>query len=141
MLAIPILYHTVGLPLAALLALVFAGALLDAPGQTARETMLPDLLERAGMTLERGTSLFDGVSRGANMLGAPLAGVLIAVVGATNVLVLDAATFAASALIMFVCVPTEHAAASRGRRSTAISRSCGRDTGSSGGHRSCARSW
>ena len=67
--------------------------------------MLPDLLERAGMTLERGTSLFDGVSRGANMLGAPLAGVLIAVVGATNVLVLDAATFAASALIMFVCVP------------------------------------
>src|SRR5204863_649061 len=94
-----------GLPLAALLALVFAGALLDAPGQTARETMLPDLLERAGMTLERGTSLFDGVSRGANMLGAPLAGVMIAVVGPTNVLVLDAVTFVASALIMVVCVP------------------------------------
>ena len=36
------------------------------------------------MTLERGTSLFDGVSRGANMLGAPLAGVLIAVVGPTQ---------------------------------------------------------
>jgi len=104
-LAIPILYHTVGLPLAVLLALVFAGALLDAPGQTARETMLPDLLERAEMTLERGTSLFDGVSRGANMVGAPLAGVLIAVVGPTNVLVLDAATFAASALIMVACVP------------------------------------
>jgi MFS family permease len=104
-LAVPILYHTVGLPLAALLALVFAGALLDAPGQTARETMLPDLLEQAGMTLERGTSFFDGVSRGANMLGAPLAGVLIAVVGATNVLVLDAATFAVSALLMFTCVP------------------------------------
>ena len=104
-LGVPILYHTVGLPLAALLALVFAGALLDAPGQTAREAMLPELLERAEMTLERGTSLFDGVSRGANMLGAPLAGVLIAVVGPTNVLVLDAATFAVSALLMFVFVP------------------------------------
>ena len=104
-LGVPILYHTVGLPLAALLALVFAGALLDAPGQTAREAMLPELLERASMTLERGTSLFDGVSRGANMLGAPLAGVLIAVVGPTNVLVLDAATFAVSALLMFVFVP------------------------------------
>jgi len=104
-LAVPILYHTVGLPFAALLALVFAGALLDAPGQTAREAMLPDLLEQAGMTLERGTSLFDGVSRGANMIGAPLAGVLIAVVGATNVLVLDAVTFGVSALLMFVCVP------------------------------------
>jgi MFS family permease len=105
-LAIPILYHTTGLPFAALLALVFAGALLDAPGQTAREAMLPDLLEPAGMSLERGTSLFDGVSRGANMVGAPLAGVLIAVVGATNVLVLDAVTFAVSALLMFVCVPS-----------------------------------
>src|SRR6188472_3947451 len=94
-LGVPILYHTVGLPLAALLALVFAGALLDAPGQTAREAMLPELLERASMTLERGT----------NMLGAPLAGVLIAVVGPTNVLVLDAATFAVSALLMFVFVP------------------------------------
>ena len=104
-LGVPILYNTVGLPLAALLALVFAGALLDAPGQTAREAMLPELLEKASMTLERGTSLFDGVSRAANMLGAPLAGVLIAVVGATNVLVLDAATFAVSALLMFVFVP------------------------------------
>lgn len=105
-LGVPILYNTVGLPFAALLALVFAGALLDAPGQTAREAMLPDLLERAEMTLERGTSLFDGVSRAANMLGAPLAGVLIAVVGPTNVLVLDAATFAVSALIMRAFVPS-----------------------------------
>ena len=104
-LGVPVLYHTVGLPLAALLALVFAGSLLDAPGQTAREAMLPDLLEQAEMTLERGTSLFDGVSRAANMLGAPLAGVLIAVVGATNVLVLDAATFAVSALLIWVFVP------------------------------------
>jgi MFS family permease len=104
-LGVPILYGTVGLPLGVLLALVFAGALLDAPGQTAREAMLPDLLELAEMTLERGTSLYDGVSRGANMLGAPLAGVLIAVVGPTNVLVLDAATFAASALLMVALVP------------------------------------
>jgi MFS family permease len=104
-LLIPILYHTVGLPLAALLALVFAGALLDAPGHTARETILPQLVEQAGTTIERGTSLFDGVSRGANMLGAPLAGVLIAVMGPANVLIVDAATFAVSALLMRLFVP------------------------------------
>ena len=104
-LLIPILYHTVGLPLAALLALVFAGALLDAPGHTARETILPQLVERAGTTIERGTSLFDGVSRGANMLGAPLAGVLIAVMGPANVLIIDAATFVVSALLMRFFVP------------------------------------
>ena len=102
---IPILYHTAGLPFAALLALVFAGALLDAPGQTAREAILPELVERAGTTLERGTSLFDGVSRAANMLGAPLAGVLIAVMGPANVLILDAATFVVSALLMRLFVP------------------------------------
>jgi len=83
-LLVPVLFHTVGLPFAALLALVFAGGLLDAPGQTARDTMLPELVERAGTTLERSTSLFDGVFRAGNMLGAPLAGVLIAVLGPAN---------------------------------------------------------
>ena len=104
-LSIPLLFHSVGLPLGALLALVFAGALLDAPGQTAREAILPQLIERAGTTLERGTSLFDGVSRGANMLGAPLAGVLIAVFGPANVLIVDAATFVVSAVLMRLFVP------------------------------------
>lgn len=104
-LLVPVLFHTVGLPFAALLGLVFAGALLDAPGQTARETILPQLVERAGTTLERGTSLFDGVFRAGNMLGAPLAGVLIAVLGPANVLIVDAATFAASALLMRAFVP------------------------------------
>ena len=105
-LCIPLLYHTVGLPLAALLALVFAGALLDAPGQTAREAILPDLVKKAGTTLERGTSLHDGVSRAAGMLGAPLSGILIAVLGPANVLILDACTFVASALLMRVFVPS-----------------------------------
>jgi MFS family permease len=104
-LCVPLLYHTVGLPLAALLALVFAGALLDAPGQTAREAILPDLVKLAGTTLERGTSLHDGVSRAANMVGAPLSGVLIALLGPANVLILDAATFAVSALLMRAFVP------------------------------------
>jgi MFS family permease len=103
---IPLLHHTVGLPLAALLALVFSGALLDAPGHTAREAILPTLIEHAGTTLERGTSLYDGVSRAANMLGAPLAGVLIALLGPADVLILDAATFAVSALLMRFLVPS-----------------------------------
>ena len=104
-LCVPLLYHTIGLPLAALLALVFAGALLDAPGVTAREALLPDLVKLAGTTLERGTSLHDGVSRAANMVGAPLSGVLIALLGPANVLILDAATFAVSALLMRAFVP------------------------------------
>lgn len=104
-LAIPVLHLTSGLPLAGLVALVFVGALLDAPGQTAREAMLPRLVEQAGTTLERGTSLLDGVSRAANMLGAPLGGVLIAVLGTSNVLFLDAASFAVSAALVAAAIP------------------------------------
>lgn len=104
-LGIPLLHHTVGLPLAALVALVFAGSLLDAPGQTAREAMLPDLVATAGTTLERGTSLLDGVSRAAGMLGAPLGGVLIAAFGTANVLFVDAASFAVSAVLVALWIP------------------------------------
>jgi MFS family permease len=72
---------------------------------TAREALLPDLVKLAGTTLERGTSLHDGVSRAANMVGAPLSGVLIALLGPANVLILDAATFVVSALLMRAFVP------------------------------------
>ena len=139
-LGVPILYHTVGLPLAALLALVFAGALLDAPGQTAREAMLPELLERAEMTLERGTSLFDGVSRGANMLGAPLAGVLIAVVGPTQRARARRGDVRGVGAADVRLRPGERAAAHPRATSRATSPSCARGTGSSGTRRSCGRS-
>lgn len=113
-LLIPLLYHTVGLPLAVLLALVAAGALLDAPGQTAREAILPELVERAGTTIERGASLLDGVSRGARMVGAPVAGVLIAVLDPANVLFVDAATFAVSALLVRVFIGSSRSAGAVG---------------------------
>ncbi len=58
------------------------------------------------MSLERGTSLHDGVSRAASMLGAPLSGILIAVLGPANVLILDACTFVVSALLMRAFVPS-----------------------------------
>lgn len=104
-LAIPLLFHTTGLPLWALLALVFSGALLDAPGDAARGAILPELVKQSGMRMERAMSWHDGVSRGARMIGAPLSGVLIATVGTANVLFLDAATFAVSALLVGLFVP------------------------------------
>ncbi len=44
---IPILYSTIGLPFWALMVLVFLGALLDAPGGTARAALVPDLADLA----------------------------------------------------------------------------------------------
>ena len=71
---IPFLYLTIGLEFWQLMVLVFLGALLDAPGGTARHALLPELAERAGMPLERATSLAHVIERSARLVGAPLAG-------------------------------------------------------------------
>jgi predicted MFS family arabinose efflux permease len=85
--------------------LAFLGALLDAPGGTARQALLPELAERAGMPLERATSLAHVIERGARLVGAPLAGLLIGVIGTANVLWLDAASFFVSAGLIWILVP------------------------------------
>jgi MFS family permease len=102
---VPILYFTVGLEFWQLMVLVFLGALLDAPGSTARSALLPDLAEQAGMPIERVTSLTHVIERSARMVGAPLAGFLIGIIGTANVLWLDAASFFISAGIIWLLIP------------------------------------
>ena len=84
--------------------LVFLGALLDAPGSTARNALVPELAEMAQMPIERATSLIHIIERGARLVGAPLGGLLIALVGTENVLWLDAASFFISAGIVAVTI-------------------------------------
>src|SRR5947209_6839754 len=103
---IPLLYHTVGLAFWELLALVFLGGLLKSPGVTARTSLVPDLAARATMRLERANALSDGVNRVARFIGAPVAGVLIAIIGTSNLLWLDAASFALSAMLIGLAVPS-----------------------------------
>lgn len=104
-LLIPLLYAVDLLPFWMLLVLVFLGTLIDAPGATARDAMLPELADAAGMSLERIASLNQIVERASRMIGAPVAGFLIAFIGAENVLYVDAATFAVSALLVWLAVP------------------------------------
>jgi len=104
-LAMPVLALTVGLPFWALLALVFVAGLLDTPGQTARRVMLPALTERAGVRIERSVGLLDGSDRLARLVGATIAGLLVALVGPVATLFVNAATFAVSALLTWVFVP------------------------------------
>ncbi len=97
---IPLLHGAGVLSFGGLIALVLAGALLDAPGETARRALIPDLAARAGMPLTRATSLHETTFRLTLLLGGPLAGLLIATVGATDALLVDAVTFAASAALI-----------------------------------------
>ena len=98
-LAIPVAAQTVGLPFWALLLLVFAGGLLDTPGQTARRVLLPRLSARAGVRLEQSVGLLDGSERLARLLGASAAGLLVALLGPVASLYVNAEAFALSALL------------------------------------------
>jgi len=105
-LTIPLLHQTVGLSYGMLLALVFLGAVLDGPGSSARNAMFPEIVQRTAIPLERANALYQTTGRIANLIGPPLAGILIAVMGPANLLWLDAATFAISAAIMATVIPS-----------------------------------
>jgi MFS family permease len=103
---IPLLYFTGGLQFWHLLGLVFLSALLDAPGNTARTALLPDIAGAAGVGLEQANAASQTIQRATMLVGPANAGVLIAVVGTSNVLWLDAASFGISAGLFALAVPS-----------------------------------
>jgi MFS family permease len=94
--AVPLLQSTGSLRFWMLCALMAVAGLFEAPDRTARDVLLPTLADRAGMTLTRAAGSYDGAARCAGMIGAAVGGLLIAVLGAAQVLLLDAASFAVS---------------------------------------------
>jgi MFS family permease len=107
--AIPFLHATVGIELWQLMALVFLGALLDAPGATARAALLPDAVELAGVPMERASGIRGAIQEGSQLLGAPIGGILVATVGATAALWIDAASFLVSAALVALLIPRAQA--------------------------------
>jgi MFS family permease len=95
--------HMLSLPLLGALVAV-AGAMRGA-GDSARDVLVPGVGELAEVPLERSSGLYDGVSRVATLVGAPLAGALVLVMSALGVLAIDAGTFAVSALVVCALVP------------------------------------
>jgi MFS family permease len=103
--AIPALHATVGIEIWQLMTLVFLGALLDAPGTTARQALFPDLVALADVRMERAAGIRGSIQRGSLLVGAPIGGVLVAGLGATTALWLDAASFLVSAALVATAVP------------------------------------
>jgi MFS family permease len=103
--AIPLLYGAGRLGFGALAALVGVAGLVRGLGDTAKRVVFPAVVERAGVDLTRATSLQDGLSRATTLIGAPLAGVLVAVTDAPTVLLIDAASFGIAAVLVAAFVP------------------------------------
>jgi MFS family permease len=103
---IPLLHGLGLLNFGLLLALVFLGALLDAPGATARAALVPELIALGKLRPERANTAHEVIESGAQFAGPILAGLLIAALGPATVLWFDAATFLISALLVTLAVPT-----------------------------------
>jgi MFS family permease len=101
---VPLLAALGALPLAALVVLVFTGSCAEALGQTARSSLIPELAQEAGWSLERANATVSAIGRAAIVLGPLLAGLLVSVFGPAPVLLIDALTFGFSALIIGVGV-------------------------------------
>jgi predicted MFS family arabinose efflux permease len=89
-------WHVVGL--------VVAGTLVDAAGSTARQGMLPIVAAQSGMSRERGNALFTSAEHLGYLLGAPAAGLLIALAGPGGALLSTVLAFGASAVIVALTV-------------------------------------
>ena len=84
---------------------MFIGAFFDSPGISARQALLPELAQLANVSHERANTAYSLTRRIAGLLGPPIAGMMLAAAGPTNLLLFNAATFVASALIVAVAVP------------------------------------
>jgi MFS family permease len=106
---IPLLHAADMLAFWHILVLAFLIQGVNGPGDAARYSLVPGLAHRARMAMERANAVDRGVGRATMLIGPLVGGVLIAVLGPANVLLLDALTFVASAVLVSVFVrPSGH---------------------------------
>ncbi|RCW40492.1 MFS transporter [Halopolyspora algeriensis] len=103
--SIPMLHITAGLAFWQLIALSAVLGASREPGHTARRMMVPELIAHSGVPMERGAGGMDAAKRAGEMLGAPLAGVALALVDAPGVLVGNAGLFLLAAGLTLLGVP------------------------------------
>jgi MFS family permease len=101
---VPLLFHLDALAFPLLLGLAFAVGGFAAPYVAAQRLAIPELVGEDPQRVARANSLVDGATRIGNLAGPALAGVLIGVLGAVNVLWFDALTFLLSFLIVLTLV-------------------------------------
>jgi MFS family permease len=105
-----------GMPLTARVALLFVVTLTEAPFSSARAAIFPDVL--SGDRYVMGTAVTLTTYQFAQVIGFAVGGAIVGVFGPGKSLVVDAATFAASALIVRAWIHPRPAAAGRRHESS-----------------------
>ena len=105
LLAVPVLHSAGVLSFPLLLVLVALLGVFIAPYFASQRLVLPELLGDDERTVSQANAVLEGTQRATALLGPALAGVLIASIGAPNVLYLDAASFLFSFTVLLLFVP------------------------------------
>ncbi len=103
---IPLLHSAGMLSFPLLLVIVFAIGCFLAPFFASQRVILPELVGEDETTVAQANAVIEGATTLTNLLGPIVAGLLIAAVGATSVLYIDAATFLFSFLTLTLFVPS-----------------------------------
>ena len=101
---IPLLHALDVLSFPLLLALAAAIAAFATPSFAAKASILPDLIGEDERVVSEANALMQAANRITLFVGPALAGVLIALIGAQNVLLIDAASFAVAVVLVATLV-------------------------------------
>jgi predicted MFS family arabinose efflux permease len=104
-----------------IVALVILGTFADSAGSTARQSMVPAAADFSSYRRERANALFTSAEHVGYVLGAPIAGLLIAAFGVSGALWVTVAAFALSAVVVagMVRLPHPHVGPAAGAESVA----------------------
>jgi MFS family permease len=99
-LSIPVLHWSGGLTFELIIAAAFVAGAFSGPAFSAQRIIVPELLGEDEAVVSRANALFQGANRLTMLLGPVSAGILISALSAPAVLVVDAATYAVSFLLV-----------------------------------------
>jgi MFS family permease len=105
---VPLLYRQGLLTFPLLLALAFAAGIFVVPFTAAQEVIVPELMGNA-QDVAQTYAVLQGATRLTYLIGPALGGILIGFIGAANVLLIDAATYAFSFALVTLLVPAINA--------------------------------
>jgi predicted MFS family arabinose efflux permease len=106
MLVVPVLHWADALSFGILIAVAFGIGALTAPYFSAQRIIVPELIGEDERLVSQASALFQGATRTTLLLGPPIAGVLIGLIGAPAVLLVDAATYVVAFLLIALFVPS-----------------------------------
>jgi MFS family permease len=105
MCSLPLLHEAGLLTFPLLLVVVFLIGCFIAPYFSAASVIVPELVGEDEQTVAQANAALEGVQRATSLIGPPLAGVLIGLIGTTNVIYIDAASFLFAFVVIGLFVP------------------------------------